>query len=477
MLNIAMTIDGKDAAAPTRLTVSNPANCCVLATVPDAGQQELDAAIDAARRAFPQWSARTIADRQAIIVQISSIIRNNADELARSLSSEQGKPLSAAAFEVESAALWTLATISYTVEPTVIEDTAEHRVETHHVPLGVVGAISPWNFPVLLSIWKIIPALLTGNTMVLKPSPFTPLTVLRLGELLRSVLPAGVLNIITGGDHLGPMMTAHPGFDKISFTGSTATGRRVMESAAPTLKRLTLELGGNDPAIIFPDVDPQKVAEQLFWSAFTNSGQVCAATKRAYIHDDIYDDVRDAMAVLAKSVKMGEASDQTSVVGPVQNGPQYRRIQSLIADCIDQGYPIIQGAIPQDHIGYFLPITLVDNPPEQSRIVQEEQFGPILPLLRFSDEDDVIARANASDYGLAATVWTADETRAVRVANQIEAGSVWINEALALSPFAAFGGHKQSGVGTENGLAGLLEYTNRKTITIQRKPNFLVKKI
>lgn len=466
---IAMTIGGIAADAHGRIEVRNPANGKLLATAPDAGAPELDAAVEAARLAFPNWSGKSWAERQAFVSRIGDTILANAEELIRLLTSEQGKPMEQARSEVVGAAQWCKAVASMAVPVEVIEDTPSHRVELHHVPIGVVGAISPWNFPVMLSIWKIAPAILTGNTLVLKPSPFTPLTVLRLAELLRDVLPAGVVNVITGGDALGPLMTAHPGFGKISFTGSTMTGRRVMAAAAATLKRVTLELGGNDPALVFPDVDVHATAEQIFWSAFTNSGQICVATKRAYVHDEIYDDFLAALTEIAATVRMGDGLEQGSVLGPVQNKAQYERVRALIDDSHQSGHRVIvAGTAPQGD-GYFIPVTLIDNPPEDSRIVKEEQFGPVLPLIRFTDEENVIARANASEYGLAATVWTADEDRARRLARRIEAGSVWINEALALSPFAAFGGHKQSGVGQENGIGGLLEFTNTKTITVKRQ--------
>lgn len=469
MLHIPMTIANGDADALGRIEVIDPATGQPFATVPDAGAAELQTAIDAAAAAFPGWAATAWDRRKAAVLRIGEVIGANADELARLLTREQGKPHDQAMFEVGAAAQWCAATATLDLPVETVEDTPEHLVQVERVPVGVIGAISPWNFPVLLSIWKIIPAILTGNTIVLKPSPFTPLTVLRVGQLIRDLLPPGVVNIITGGDALGPLMTAHPGLGKISFTGSTMTGRRVMASAAPTLKRITLELGGNDPALIFPDVDVVATAEQVFWSAFTNSGQICAATKRAYVHEDIYDEFLAALKAVAAKVPMGPGSEQGSILGPVQNRQQFERLQSLLADTRASGAVVIQPGSAPDQ-GYFMPITLVDNPPEDSRIVQEEQFGPILPLIRFSTEDEAVTRANATEYGLACTIWTADESRARRVAGQIEAGSVWINEALALSPFAAFGGHKQSGIGQENGRGGLEEFTNARTITLRRKP-------
>ncbi len=462
---LTMTIGGKAASADNHLDVRNPATGQVFAAVPDAGAAELEAAIIAARAAFPAWRDTPWATRAAIVNRIGETIAANAAELAAMLTREQGKPAEQAQFEVMAAAQWCQATATLTLPDREIEAGPGRRQVTRYVPIGVVAGISPWNFPVVLSIWKIAPALLAGNTLVLKPSPFTPMTVLRIGELVRDFVPAGVLNIITGGDALGPLMTAHPGFDKVSFTGSTTTGRRVMESAAPTLKRLTLELGGNDAAIVMPDINVPETAEKLFWSAFTNSGQVCVATKRAYVHDDIYDAFRDELAKLAQAVPMGDGSQQGTALGPIQNKPQYDRVKGLLADCEANGYTLLQGQAPEGE-GLFVPVTLVDNPPEDSRIVQEEQFGPILPLMRFTDVEDAIAKANDTDMGLAGTVWSADTASAMRIAERMDTGNVWINEGLALSPFAAFGGRKQSGMGAENGIEGLMAYTEPKTFLV-----------
>lgn len=464
---LTMTIGGKAASSDSQLDVRNPATGQVFAAVPDAGAAELEAAIAAARNAFPAWRDTPWAERAAIVNRIGETIAANAAELAAMLTREQGKPAEQAQFEVMAAAQWCQATATLTLPDREIEAGPGRRQVTRYVPIGVVAGISPWNFPVVLSIWKIAPALLAGNTLVLKPSPFTPMTVLRIGELVRDFVPAGVLNIITGGDALGPLMTSHPGFDKVSFTGSTATGRRVMANAASTLKRLTLELGGNDAAIVMPDVNVPETAEKLFWSAFTNSGQVCVATKRAYVHSDIYDAFRDELAKLALAVPMGDGSQQGTALGPIQNKPQYDRVKGLLADCEANGYQLLQGEAPEGD-GLFVPVTLVDNPPEDSRIVQEEQFGPILPLVRFTEVEDAIAKANNTDMGLAGTVWSADMDAAMRIAERMDTGNVWINEGLALSPFAAFGGRKQSGMGVENGIEGLMAYTDPKTFLVTK---------
>lgn len=467
--NYHMLIGGELVAAEARLDVVNPANEQVIACVPDAGAAELDAAVAAARKAFPGWAATPIAERKAMLDALADSIFANVDGFKRLLTAEQGKPHHEAQGEIMGAGYWLKAYTALDLPETVNEDSDERLSITRHVPLGVVGAIAPWNFPMILAMFKVAPGLLAGNTMVLKPSPFTPLCTLKFAELAKEILPAGVLNVITGGDHLGPLMTAHPGFDKISFTGSTQTGRRVMASAAPTLKRVTLELGGNDAAIVMPDVDVEKIAEQLFWAAFTNNGQICIATKRMYVHKDIYEPLRDAIVAYAKTVKIGDGSEQGTRLGPINNRPQYERVLDLIRDAKEKGYTFLMGGETSDLPGYFIPVTILDNPPEDSRIVQEEQFGPVLPLLRFDDYDDVIARANATEYGLGGSIWGNDEDKAFELAKRIQSGTVWVNEVQHLSPMAAFGGLKQSGLGVEGGEEGLLEYTNAQTLVRKKR--------
>lgn len=459
-----MTIDGRAVDASAHFPVLNPATEEAVAEAPDCSRDQLDAAVAAARAAYPAWRATPYFERQAALRAIGATLAGHAEELKLLLTAEQGKPHAAALGELQAAAWWIGVVADQLLPETVNDDMPGQRSVTKHVPLGVVGAIVPWNFPVLLAIWKIGPALLTGNTMVLKPSPFTPLATLRLGELLRDALPAGVLNIVSGGDALGPWMSEHPDIDKISFTGSTATGRKVMATAAANLKRLTLELGGNDAAIVLPDARVADIAEPLFWAAFTNSGQVCVAAKRLYVHDSIYDDLAAAFVEIANRVIVGDGAVPDTILGPVQNRAQYERVESMIADSRDAGHPFLTGGTPGQGPGYFVPVTLVDNPPESARVVQEEAFGPVVPLLRYTDIDDAIARANASEYGLGGSVWSSDPAAAAAVAARLETGTVWINSAQGLTPFAAFAGHKQSGIGTENGLEGLLEFTVPQTI-------------
>jgi acyl-CoA reductase-like NAD-dependent aldehyde dehydrogenase len=464
MTEFTMTIDGAAVSAPGRLDVVNPATEAVIASAPDCAREQLDEAVAAARRAFPGWRATPYAERQAALRAIAGVLSEHVEEIKALLTAEQGKPHAAALGELQAAAWWLSVVAEQTLPETVKDDMPGQRSITRHVPLGVVGAIVPWNFPVLLAIWKIGPALLTGNTLVLKPSPYTPLATLRLGELLRDLLPPGVVNIVSGGDALGPWMSAHPGIDKISFTGSTATGRKVMATAAANLKRLTLELGGNDAAIVLPDADVAAIAEPLFWAAFTNSGQVCVAAKRVYVHDSLYDDLAAALAEVAKGVVVGDGSEQGTALGPVQNRAQFERVKGLIADSAQAGHRFLVGGDVPAGAGYFVPVTIVDNPPESARVVQEEAFGPVLPLLRYTDVDDAVARANACEYGLGGSVWSSDVDAAAAVAARLETGTVWINSAQGLTPYAAFAGHKQSGIGTENGAEGLLEFTVPQTI-------------
>ena len=464
---LTMTINGVAAPATKTFDVRNPATGAVFAQAPAADAATLDAAVAAAKAAFPGWAATPMAERKAKLLAAADIIDANKEELARLFTSEQGRPYPQALEEIGGAALWMRATTMLDIPVEVTEDTDTRRIEVHHVPLGVVCGIVPWNFPILLATWKIAPALMAGNTLVLKPSPFTPLATLRLGELLRDVFPAGVFNVISGTDELGPLMTAHPGFAKISFTGSTATGRRVMESGAPGLKRLTLELGGNDACIVLPDVDVETVTPQLFNGAFFNSSQICVATKRMYIHEDIYDEVRDRLHAMTQATVVGDGFEQGTMLGPIQNEPQYKRVRNLIDDAKANGLTLLEGKeVPEN--GYFIPLTLVDNPPEDSRVVQEEAFGPVLPLLKFKDVDDVVARANASEYGLAGAVWSKDIDKARDIAMRMETGTVWINQNLQNTPFTPFAGHKQSGYGVENGQAGLMEYTVPKAVFIPK---------
>lgn len=463
-----MTINGAGVASAEMIDVKNPATGEVFAQVPDCSKEQLDQAVETAREAFKSWKTVPLEERQNLLRKAGDALMANATELGQLFTREQGRPLEMSVQEIQGSGQWLHAVAAMSPPVEVVEDSDEQFIETRYVPLGVICAISPWNFPVSLAMWKLAPALLAGNTMVLKPSPFTPLCTLKIGEIFREIFPPGVINIITGGDNLGPMMTGHPGFAKISFTGSTATGKLVMESASKDLKRLTLELGGNDAAIVLPDVDLDEVAEKIFFGAFMNTSQICVATKRLYVHEEVYDGLRDRLAAIAQAVKVGDGSEQGTVLGPIQNERQYDRVMELMDDARANDLTLIHGSDIPDNAGYFVPVTIVDNPPEESRVVQEEAFGPILPMMKFDDIDEVIDRANDSEYGLAGAVWSKDTDKAMDIARRIETGTVWINQNLILRPDTPFGGHKSSGFGVENGMKGLLEYMAPQSVYVAK---------
>lgn len=473
MANVAnyvykMTINGEKVTTNKTMPVINPATEEVLAEVPVASREDLDNAVNAARKALPGWRAKSIEERRSYINKLADAIQDNKEELAKLLTLEQGKPLSFANIELDLTVNWCRETAKLNLESEVVEETDAYVAEKIYEPVGVVAGIVPWNFPILLSMFKAPAALLAGNTVIIKPSPYTPLSSLRIGEMAQEIFPPGVYNVLSGDDDLGPWITEHPGIDKVSFTGSSETGKKVMQSASGTLKRVTLELGGNDAAIVLPDVDPKEIAPKLFWAGFMNSGQVCINAKRFYVHEDVYDEVLEELVNFAKMMKVGNGLDETSVLGPVQNKKQYEKVRNLIRDAKNAGLKFALGGEELDGPGYFIPITIVDNPPEDSPIVTVEAFGPVIPLLKYRDYDEVIERANNSSYGLGGSVWGKDLKLAKSIAQRLQTGTVWINECGALSPTVPFCGHKQSGFGVELGEDGLKEYTNIKVIRVNK---------
>ncbi len=458
MSDFVMTIGGDTVPAADSFGVVNPATGDVFAQAPECSREQLDAAFDAASKAQRDWKLDEDVRRQTLL-KMADVLLASTGELAPVLTAEQGKPLGDANIEVFAAAIWCQYFANIETPPQVIQDDAEARVEVVRRPVGVVAAITPWNFPLTLAFWKIAPALLAGNTLVLKPSPFTPLTTLKVAEILRDVMPPGILNVVSGGDELGAWMTGHPVPRKVSFTGSIETGKKVAMSAAPDLKRVTLELGGNDPAIVLDDADPAVVSKAIFAGAFNNNGQVCSAIKRVYVPEALYDDVVEGLVAQAAAVKVGNGTDEGTKLGPINNKPQFERVKELVGDALSHGATAAVGGHAMDRPGYFFEPTILAGLSDGTRIVDEEQFGPALPVISYRDVDDVVERANATHFGLSGSVWSSDSDRAADVAGRLECGTAWVNTHLALAPQQPFGGFKWSGVGVENGPWGLAEFS------------------
>ncbi|KAH6692688.1 aldehyde dehydrogenase-like protein [Plectosphaerella plurivora] len=459
--------------APTSVTRHSvdPATEEPLYEVPVADKAQLDDAVKYAREAFKSWKKTTHEERSKLLLAFVDLIEANRVELEKLQTREQGKPLTLAQQELTMTIDWLRAFAKMKIEEEILEDDEEKTIYATFPPLGVCGAIVPWNWPILLGLIKVGPALMTGNTIIMKPSPYTPYCDLKLGELGMSVFPPGVFQVLSGGDELGPWMTSHPGIDMIAFTGSIATGKRVAESCAKTLKRYTLELGGNDAAIVCEDVDLDKCIPKIATLSFLNSGQICMLTKRIYVHEKIYDQFRDAMVEFTKNnIKTGGGFEPGIVVGPLQNKMQYDLVKDMYNEVGKAGWTVaLEGSASKSDKGFFVEPSIIDNPPEDSRIVVEEPFGPIVPLLKWSSEDDVLERANALTTGLGASVWSKDLVRAERLARELSAGSVWVNSHFDVAPNVPFGGHKESGIGMELGIEGFKQYTNSRSLWVWKK--------
>jgi aldehyde dehydrogenase (NAD+) len=456
-LNLQMTIDGADAPSAITSTVVYPCTERPIATYPDADLGHLEQSVAAAAEAFPDWAARSWQDRRVALERFADLLAAAQQDFAVILAVESGRPLR-----------WTHREMSYSVHYIRILAALELpardmsrpglHAELKRKALGVVAAIAPWNAPVVLAVAKIANALLVGDTMVLRPSPFTPLSALYLGMIGREVFPPGVFNVITGDAGIGAGMTTHPKVAKISFTGSTATGKKIAAAAAPSLKRLTLELGGNDPAIVLADADVNAVAQTVFATALANCGHFCAAIKRLYIHEDIYDEVCQAVIALAQSVVLGDSFDPAATMGPLQNRPQFERVWGLFDDAMQQGARVLTGGERFEGPGLFIPPTLVDGIDHDTRLVKEEQFGPVLPLIRFKDEALVLRMANDTNYGLGGSVWTRDIERGLAFAERLEAGTAWVNQHGAFTAALPMPFAKESGVGIDYAEYGLAEH-------------------
>lgn len=465
MSGYKLLIDGALVEGARVLEVVNPATGLVAEQCGCADVSQLNLAVKAAKAAFPAWSALGFDKRRTTLEALADAMDDRAADLARLLTMEQGKPLAQAQEEVGASIYGLRAFAAMKLETRTIRETASERIIEQRTPLGVVGAITPWNFPVAMFIMKIGPALITGNTVVAKPAPTTPLTALLIGELAAPLLPPGVLNIITDANDLGDALTGHPDVSKVAFTGSTATGRKVMASASGSVKRFTLELGGNDAAIVLDDANVQAVAPLIFASAMINAGQICFATKRVYAHISIYDALCGELARLAEAAVVDDGEKQGTTLGPVQNKAQFEKLKDFLADAHNMG-KVIAGGEVLERDGYFVAPTIVRDIADDARLVREEQFGPILPVMSYEDIDDAIARTNDSEYGLAGSIWTADTERGIAVASRIDSGTVWVNKMLDMPIDVPIRGAKQSGFGVENGQEGLAEYMQARIVNV-----------
>lgn len=462
-----MLIDGVLVDSALRLQVVNPATRAASISVPRATREQAELAVAAAKRAQPAWAALPIEQRQRALRALADAIEGKAEAFARTIVHEQGKPTAEANLEVIHSCAFLRAFADMTLEPQLVQDDAAYRIEVHHRALGVVVGITPWNFPLLIAAYKLAPALLLGNCFILKPAPTTPVSALMLGAEAAAVTPPGVVNVLVDDNDLGPLLTAHPDVQKVSFTGSTATGRKVMAAAAGTLKRLTLELGGNDAAIVLDDVDVARAAAGIFGSAFFNAGQVCIAVKRVYAHRNVYNALCEALAALARKAVIGEGSQQGVAVGPLQNAQQYAKARHYMDIAHRDGTVIAGGSLPEG-TGFFVEPTIVRDIGSSSPLVTEEQFAPILPVLPFDDLDSVVAEVNGGEYGLGGSIWSGDEAKASALAQRLTSGTIWINHHLHFAPHVPFPGAKQSGLGAEFGREGLAEFAQLTVVSVAR---------
>lgn len=465
--DLKLLIGGELVDGDASMDVIDPATGASFMSVPRGSVRQAEQAIAAAKAAQPAWAKLSIDDRRTCLSAFADAIQDNADSLARTLVREQGKPLPEASGEIAFTVAFIRHFNTIDVPVEVIQDDEVRRVELHRKPLGVVCAIMPWNFPVLLAAFKFPAALLMGNTFVLKPAPTTPVTSLMLGHLARDIFPAGVFNVVTDLNDLGPTLTDHPDVAKISFTGSGATGKKVMAAAASTLKRVSLELGGNDASIVLDDVDVSAVAPKIFAGAFMNAGQVCIAVKRVYAQSGIYDALCTELAKLADEAIVGDGLQQGTQIGPVQNAAQFAKAKTFLESARREGR-VIAGGDVTDGDGYFVRPTIVRDIDDGAFLVDQEQFAPILPVIRFDDVEDALRRTNNSDYGLGGSVWSSDPARAYDIARQIDSGMVWVNQHLDFGPHIPFGGAKQSGIGMELSTDGMLEFSQTAVINIAK---------
>lgn len=472
-----LLIDGEfvDAVDGATFDTINPSTGEVITQVALGSAADVDRAVAAARHAFDHgpWPRMKPNERAAAIWRLGDLLLKDAAEMGRIETLDQGKPYAYAVHgDVPSAAglFHYMSGFATKLEGSVIPISApgEFHTYTRREALGVVGLIVPWNFPLVISSWKMAPALAAGNTIVLKPAEATPLSSLRLGQLcLEAGIPPGVVNVVNGyGSTVGQRLAEHPLVDKISFTGSTATGRRILDAAKGNLKRVTLELGGKSANIIFPDADIEAAIAGSSAGIFYNAGQACAAASRLYVHDDVYDEVVAGMAAKAREIKVGDGFDPTSEIGPVASLEHFERVSGYLDVGKGEGEVVTGGARIGDR-GYFIEPTIFAGAAQDSRIIKEEIFGPVVVASRFRDMEEVVAQANDTRYGLASGVWTSNVATAHQTAARLRAGTVWVNSYGVFDPSMPFGGMKESGWGREMGQDVMHDYTDVKTVCVR----------
>ncbi|MCI4667520.1 MAG: aldehyde dehydrogenase family protein [Bacteroidia bacterium] len=466
----ACMVDGQPVPHEQSFEVKNPATGESLGFAPISTPEQVERAVSSARAAQPAWAAKSDEERKAILMKVAKVLTENTDYLAKWITKEQGKPLAGpgSMFEMQACVGWTQVPASLDLPTEVVFEDESRRDELHRRPIGVIGAIAPWNWPLMIAIWQIIPSLRTGNTVVLKPSEYTSIGTLEMVRLINTVLPPGVLNTISGDGKVGDILVRHQDVDKIMFTGSASTAKKIIEASGGNMARLTLECGGNDPAIVLPGTEMASKAGDLFWGSFINMGQTCACAKRLYVHEDDYDQVVSSLSAVADQMPMGNGMEENILLGPVQNEMQYNKVISLVDDAKARGAKIIRGGSKAEGQGYFYPITLVGEIDNGIPLVDEEQFGPVLPIIKYKDLDEAVRKANDTKTGLGASVWSDDLEQASQVASRIESGTVWINQHGAIHPMVPFGGMKESGYGVEFGLEGLKAVTLPQVISIKK---------
>ncbi|TGN28000.1 aldehyde dehydrogenase family protein [Empedobacter tilapiae] len=471
MKEYSYIINGVQKTSDKLIDVTNPANNESIGSYYVSTIEDVEEAVINAKKSQVKWARLSQEERDQYISKITEVLTTNKTYLAELITKEQGKPLSGPGsnFEMDACIGWTQVPTSLQLEDGLIFEDDTRKDILKRVPIGVVAAITPWNWPLMIAIWQIIPSLKMGNTVVIKPSEYTTIASLEMFRLINTVLPAGVLNCVTGDGKIGGHLTSHKLVGKIMFTGSIATGKRIIEASTNNMARLTLECGGNDAGIVLPKTDFDQIAEGLFWGSFLNMGQTCAALKRLYVHENDLESAVNALINITKNFKMGNGLNEENSLGPIQNKMQFDKVNELIETA--KNNPNAKLFIPELNVpseGYFIPITYITGVDNGDPIVDEEQFGPVLPIITYKTVEEAIEKANALEVGLGASVWGSDSNQLEEIVLQLEAGTVWINQHGAIHPFVPFGGVKQSGYGVEFGIEGLKAVTLPKIVSYKK---------